>query len=277
MQFDSKKIITGLIAGLLLLFIIIIFVNKEKKDDDILVSEDQKIEENIDQTNEITNNQDEIEEKDNESIDTEEISKEEDKKIINNTAPVPANVKPAEEKPIYEKDSKEDIEQRLNEAKEKDDYQSFADALGVMYEKGFDSDENLVKIESEMYVKGTGYFESGEIGKALEMADVIFSKAFSSWRFKYLKIRCLEKYGRDEFEKGDYDKAEEYAMKILQIEFRPEGANLLGDVYIKKIEANLATGDKEAAQNNLDTIWDYEVDQVRRDRLNELKTEIESL
>lgn len=212
---------------------------------------------------------------DNENI--EEVLEEEDKEIVNNITPVPAEIKPVEEKPIYEKDSKEDIEQRLNEAKEKDDYQSFADALGVMYEKGFDSDENLVKIESEMYIKGTGYFDAGEVDKAYEMADVVFGKAFSSWRFKYLKIRCLEKYGRDEFEKGNYDKAEEYAMKILQIEFRPEGANLLGDIYIKKIEALIIAGDKQSAQNNLDTIWDYEVDQVRRDRLNELKVEIERM
>lgn len=274
MQFESKKIITGLVAGLLLLFIVIIFINKEKKNDNILINENQNVEENIDHTDEITGDQDEIENQADENA--EKLPEEENNEVVNNTTPIPAETKP-EEKPIYEKDSKEDIEQRLNEAKEKNDYQSFADALGVMYEKGFDSDESLVKIESEMYIKGTGYFESGEIGKALEMADVIFSKAFSSWRFKYLKIRCLEKYGRDEFEKGNYDKAEEYAMKILQIEFRPEGANLLGDIYIKKIEALIIAGDKQSAQNSLNTIWDYEVDQSRRDRLNELKTEIEGM
>ena len=91
-----------------------------------------------------------------------------------------------------------------------------------------------------------------------------------------MKIRCLEKYGRDEFEKGNYDKAGEYAIKILQIQFRPEGANLLGDVYIKKIENNLSAGDKEAALNNLNYIWDYEVDETRRSRLTELKSEIEN-
>ena len=269
MQFDSKKIITGLVVGLLLLFIIIIFINKEKKDDDVLINEDQKIEENIEDRGPTSTSQD------NEDI--EEVLEEENKEVAVNITPVPTEIKPVKEKPIYEKDSKEDIEQRLNEAKEKDDYQSFADALGVMYEKGFDSDENLVKIESEMYIKGTGYFDAGEIDKAYEMADIIFGKAFSSWRFKYLKIRCLEKYGRDEFEKDNYNKAEEYAMKILQIQFRPEGANLLGDIYIKKIEASIATGDRKSAQNNLNAIWDYEVDETRRTRLNELKSEIEGM
>lgn len=248
MQFDTKKIISGLLIGLVLL-LVIIYYSSNQKDDNI---------------NENNINQEEKIEDQNENEEIENLDQEQEVEDI------------SEEKPKYEKDSKEDLRQRLNEAKEKDDYNSFANALGVIYEKGLEGDEDLLKIESEMYIKGTGYFDNSEIDKAYEMANTIYDKVFLSWRFKYLKIRCLEKYGRDEFEKNDYNKAEEHAMKILQIEFRPEGANLLGDIYIKKIENNLLSGDKKSAQNNLNTIWDYEVDESRRNRLTELKTEIES-
>ena len=62
---------------------------------------------------------------------------------------------------------------------------------------------------------------------------------------------------------------------ILQMMYRPEGANLLADIYIKKIEINLAKGDKVSATNNLNYVWDYEVSEDRRDRLNELKQTIQ--
>ena len=276
MKIENKKVIFGILISFLLLFLIIYIASKLQDNADrsslennYIVDENQENNDiEIDQGQEEENNEDE-----ESKIEENSIEKVKDSVEVKSN-PVPE--KKVEKSPIYEKDSKEDLEQRLNEANKNNDYAAFADALAVVYKKGLEADENLVKIESEMYMKGTGYFESGEIDKAYEMADVIYSKVFSSWRFRYLKIRCLEKYGRDEFEKGNYDKAGEYAIKILQIQFRPEGANLLGDVYIKKIENNLSAGDKEAALNNLNYIWDYEVDETRRSRLTELKSEIEN-
>jgi len=276
MQYNIKKIIPGLLIGIILLLVIIYYFSKQENND---INENNiNQEEKIEDQNESKNNENSDQEQKNEKSKNEDVKEEEiveENEITIKPEIIPETVKP-EEKPKYEKDSKEDLEQRLNEAKEKDDYQSFADALGTVYEKGLEGDEDLLKIESEMYIKGTGYFDNSKIDKAYEMADIIYDKAFSSWRFRYLKIRCLEKYGRDEFEKGNYDKAEEYAMKILSIEFRFEGANLLCDVYVKKIEANLSSGDKEAALNNLNIIWDYEVDESHRNKLIELKDKIEN-
>jgi len=45
-------------------------------------------------------------------------------------------------------------------------------------------------------------------------------------------------------------------------------------VYIKKTESNLAQENKVTAASNMDFIWDYEVSQDRRDKLNELKQAI---
>lgn len=276
MQCNIKKIVPGLLIGLVLLLVIIYYFSKQEDNN---INENNIVQEEKTEDQDKNNDEDlevevETEIEENENVDEDEISSEDEIIIEPEIIPVP---EVPEEKPVvYEKDSKEDLEQRLNEAKEKDDYNSFADAIEIVYEKGWEADEDLLKIESEMYTKGNGYFDNNEIDKAYEMANIIYEKAFSSWRFRYLKIRCLEKYGRDEFEKDDYNKAEEYAMRILQIQFRPEGANLLGDVYIKKIEINLLAGDKKVAQNNLNFIWDYEVDESRRNRLTELKDEIES-
>lgn len=205
---------------------------------------------------------------------SEEENEEENEAIVSETVIQP---KQEEEKIEYPENSKEYLADKLRTAIDNKNYELFADTLRKVYDSNWQGEEELKKLESELYVTGTGYFQEGNISEALEMAEIISPIVFESWRFNYLKIICLEKLGLDEFAKGNYDEAEEYAMKILQIEFRPEGANLLGDIYIKKIEANLAAGDKEAAQNNLNTIWDYEVDESRRNKLIELKAEIESL
>ena len=182
MQCNIKKIIPGLLIGIILL-LVIIYYSSNQEDNNINennTNQEEKIEdqnksennENSDQEQKIEENENENE---NENVKEEEILNEDE--IITEPEIIPIPTKP-EEKPKYEKDSKEDLEQRLNEAKEKDDYQSFANALGVMYEKGWETNESLVKIESEMYVKGTGYFDNSEIDKAYEMADIIYNKAF---------------------------------------------------------------------------------------------------
>ena len=53
--------------------------------------------------------------------------------------------------------------------------------------------------------------------------------------------------------------------------FRPEGANLLADVYIEKIEGSLADNNKTQAQEFLNYIWDFEVSENRREQLVELR------
>lgn len=161
----------------------------------------------------------------------------------------------------------------IKSAGEQEDYMAFAKYLKMVYERIWDTEENFTKAESEIYMQVTeNYFDKGDISKALEISDIVYKEAPQGWRFRYLKIRCLEKFGRNSFKQGNLEKAEEYAMRILQIMFRPEGADLLGDIYIQKIETNLGSGDKQTALNNLNYIWDYELSQDRRDKLIELKT-----
>jgi hypothetical protein len=117
----------------------------------------------------------------------------------------------------------------------------------------------------------TKYYDAGNIDEALRISSLVYNEVPSAWRFRYLRIRCFDKIGRDAYDANDLTKAEEYAMNILKMMFRPEGANLLGDVYIKKIENDIKEGDTQSALNNLNYIWDYELSQDRRDKLNELK------
>ncbi len=171
--------------------------------------------------------------------------------------------------------TKEGLLSALKEAGGKEDYENFAKYLKMVYQSLWDEEEDFARAESEIYMKVTeNYFDKGDIKKALEISSIVYDEVPQGWRFRYLRIRCLEKIGRDAFTQGDLVKAEEYAMKILQMMYRPEGANLLADIYIQKIEANLMSGDKISALNNLNFIWDYEVSQDRRDKLTELKEQI---
>ena len=171
--------------------------------------------------------------------------------------------------------TKEGLLSALKRAGEKEDYQNFAQYLKMIYQKQWDEEEDFARTESEIYMKVTeNYFDKGDIDKALEISSLVYQEVPQGWRFRYLRIRCLEKLGRDAFSQGDLVKAEEYAMKILQMMYRPEGANLLADIYIKKIETNLLANDKAPALDNLNYIWDYEVSQDRRDKLTELKEQI---
>lgn len=171
--------------------------------------------------------------------------------------------------------TKEGLLSALKEAGEKEDYQSFTEYLKMVYQKQWDKEEDFTKAESEVYMKVTeNYFDKGEVNKALEISDMVYKEVPQGWRFRYLMIRCLEKLGREAFEQGNLEKAEEFAMRILQMMYRPEGANLLADIYIQKIEASLVANDKTSALNNLNYIWDYEISQNRRDKLVELKEQI---
>jgi len=171
--------------------------------------------------------------------------------------------------------TKEGLLSALKEAGEKEDYQGFTEYLKMVYQKQWDKEEDFTKAESEIYMNVTeNYFDKGDVNKALEISDMVYKEVSQGWRFRYLMIRCLEKLGREALEQGNLEKAEEFAMRILQMMYRLEGANLLADIYIQKIEADLAANNKTSALNNLDYIWDYEVSQDRRDRLVELKEQI---
>lgn len=174
--------------------------------------------------------------------------------------------------PTFDSSTKEGILSAMDYYSKLEDFNNFSKYLEVMYQKQWDKDPTLEKKESEIYMNiTTKYFDTGNIDEALRISTIVYDEVSQGWRFRYLRIRCLEKIGRDAYNQNDLIKAEEYAMKILQMMFRLEGSDLLADVYIKKIEGNLTQGDKMAAANNLNFIWDYEVSQDRRDKLIELK------
>jgi len=168
--------------------------------------------------------------------------------------------------------TKEGLASALKQSGEAEDFESFAKYLKIVFQNQWDKEVELGKVESEIYMNvTTKYFDAGNIDEALRISTIVYNEVPQGWRFRYLRIRCLEKFGRDAFNANDLIMAEDYAMKILQMMFRPEGADLLADIYIKKAEADIQKGDKAAALNNINYIWDYEISQDRRDKLTELK------
>jgi len=179
------------------------------------------------------------------------------------------------DKPLIDTTTKEGLLTALDMSGKEEDFESFAKYLKIVYQNQWDKDQDLEKKESDTYMLATTkYFDAGNIDEALRISSIVFNEVPQGWRFRYLRIRCLEKMGRDAYNSNDLINAEKYAMDILQMMYRPEGANLLADVYIKKIEDNLLKGDKASAEYNIWYIWDYEVDQDRRDKLTELKQTI---
>ena len=155
------------------------------------------------------------------------------------------------------------------------DFESFASALQEVYKNQWTNIKELIKAESDMYVYATDiYFVKGDLKNSLEISTIVYNKVPQAWRFRYLRIVTLEKYGRNAFNNGDLIQAEKYANTILQMMYRPEGANLLADVYISKIDTNIKDGNMDIAKQNLNLIWDYEVNQDRRDVLNEFKKQV---
>ncbi len=177
--------------------------------------------------------------------------------------------------PQIDTSTKEGLLSALKQSGEAEDFENFAKYLKIVFQNQWDKDEELGKAESEIYMNvTTKYFDQGKIDEALRISTIVYDEVPQGWRFRYLRIRSLEKLGRDALNQNDLTKAEEYAMKILQMMFRPEGANLLADAYIKKTEADIQKGDKAAALNDLNYIWDYEISQDRRDKLTELRDSI---
>jgi hypothetical protein len=164
---------------------------------------------------------------------------------------------------------------KLKTAVDARDFESFASELLNVYKKGWAGVSEFTALESSLYVYATDtYFVKGDLENSLRVSTIVYDKVPEAWRFRYLRIVTLEKYGRNALNSGDLVKAEEYAMQILQMMFRPEGANLMGDVYIAKINADIMAGNTEQAKQNLGYIWDYEVSADRRATLTALKTEL---
>lgn len=168
-----------------------------------------------------------------------------------------------------------DLLAKLQKTVDTRDYEAFAVVLEQVYKNQWGEKEAFKKAESDFYVYTTDkYWTKGDLANALKFSTIVFNKVPEAWRFRYLRIVTLHKYGRNAFDVGDLKTAEDYANQILQMMFRPEGANLLADVYIKKIETNVKDGNTNLAKQNLDFIWDYEVSADRRTILEDLKKQL---
>ncbi|GEM_PF-1189663 len=164
----------------------------------------------------------------------------------------------------------------LQDAGKKEQYVKFADYLLETYSRKLQSNKDFQKAESAAYVKATDYLDKEKnLQKTLDTADVVYKKVPFGWRFKYLRVRALEALGRKAFKDGDLTKAENYARTMLQMEFRIEGTNILGDIAIHKIQTALAKGDKKSAREVYEEIKAFEISADRRATLDELVKKME--
>lgn len=162
------------------------------------------------------------------------------------------------------------LKNALTKAADSEDYTALGTTLAKMYKRYPEGKKEFIEIESRAYVKATSYLDQEKnVEKARAAAEAVYSKYPFGWRFKYLRVRVLERLGRDAFAAGDLASAEKHALAMLGMEFRPEGANLMADIYLKRIDAALAKGDKAGAQAAYEEIKDYEVSTDRRKALDE--------
>lgn len=207
--------------------------------------------------------------------------------ILNKNAPTPNNKQAQEVKlklEVEEKDlaqlneAQKKLFEDLKTAAQKEDYENFAKTLKEIYKNQWEGLKPFQAIESALYVLATDkYFQTKNYEKSLEVSTIVYSEVPLGWRFRYLKILSHEKLGRLALQKNDLAEAEKQALAILSMMYRIEGADLLGDIYIKKIRDALTKKDKKSAQDALAFIWDYEVSQDRRKILNDLKDQISKL
>ena len=182
---------------------------------------------------------------------------------------------PADSAPSNLTKEQQDLFIRLQKTVKARDFESFASALEEVYKNKWSQVKELIQLESNMYVYATDtYWAKGDLANSLKVSTIVYNKVSEAWRFRYLRVVTLEKYGRNAFSTGDLQTAENYANQILQMMFRLEGANLLADVYISKINTNIKDGNTTLAKQNLGFIWDYEVSADRRTTLTNLKTQL---
>lgn len=189
--------------------------------------------------------------------------------------------KPTEIKPVVDNTpstlttAQKELLAKLQKTVDDRDFGSFADTLLDVYKNKWSEVKEFTKAESELYVYATNtYWAKGDLENSLKTSTLVYNKVPEAWRFRYLRILTLEKYGRNALSGGDLQTAENYANQILQMMYRPEGANLLADVYISKIKTNIKDGNTVLAKQNLDFVWDYEVSQDRRDTLTSFKKQL---
>ena len=171
-----------------------------------------------------------------------------------------------------------DLLDSLKIAAEQNDFQGFAENLKLVYQNQWQEIEDFRLVESDLYVRITDdYFRKDDLERSLAIATIIYYQVPEAWRFRYLRIITLEKYGRQALAENNLETAEDFASQILQMMYRPEGANLLADIYFQKIENNFEQRDKQTALNNFNFIRDYEISDDRRELLIELAKQIDKL
>ncbi|HLD20053.1 MAG TPA: hypothetical protein VJB93_02300 [Patescibacteria group bacterium] len=170
----------------------------------------------------------------------------------------------------------EKILKDIRSATQKEDWDAFGKLMAQVYEQRLiETNQEFNKAESEAYVKATTYLDKEKDSqKALDVATKVYDFSPYGWRFNYLKVRALETLGKQAFAEGNAQLAESYAMQMLTIQYRPEGTNLLADIYIQKIEKALKEGGTEKALQAYLAIKDYEISQDRRDKLNQLARQL---
>jgi len=167
------------------------------------------------------------------------------------------------------------LAKQLRQAIDAKNFADFTTALRTVYDKRLDTAEAFKALESEMYVYVTeNYFVKKNYNESLRLANIVFDKVFESWRFSYMKIVSLKGLGDIEFAKGNLDKADSYAMDILAIEFRPEGADLHAQVNIAKAKIAKAAGKIDEAKALLNDALKYELTADRKAEANKLLSEL---
>lgn len=169
------------------------------------------------------------------------------------------------------------IYQKFRNAIDSNDFKMVGELLGTLYENGWIKKKEFNDLEKEIYVEvDKTYFTPGDFDKSLEVAGLIYNQARFSERFRYLFILSLAALGKKALAERDYAKAEEYAMRILQITYRLEGVNLLADIYIEKIRSKLKVGKKEEAIADLNYILDFQISEDKKEILEALAIELNS-
>lgn len=187
--------------------------------------------------------------------------------------------KPSTQAPVdYSKLDRATLLAKITEAGQKEDYSNFANALKEVYKRAWEKEADFENVERSTYIfVDTNYFVAGKLDRALEITTIVYNQVPSGWRFFYLRVLVLEKFGRDAFNVGDLVTAEKRALDILTMGFRLEGTNLLADVYIKKIENDITAKDKNSALNDYKFIKDFEVGDDRRAKLDSLYQQIQKM
>lgn len=169
------------------------------------------------------------------------------------------------------RDEKAELLKSLKAAGEKGDYSAFAILIKQVYDRHWIGEKDFYEVESKTYVKATDeLLEKGKLEESLKVSTEIFNQVPTGWRFRYLLIRTLEKMGRNAFDKGDLKTAEEQALKMQTIMFRPEAIDLLADIYAKKINDAMAKNDLVGAKAAYSFISDYELPKEKKAVLDAL-------